>query len=79
MKAVFTGFLLKQLILHATVTQSERVSNDHCRNLLLKYYNNVVHVFYKTQEMWFSRSVSKDDGGKVVRCLHSHVVVVFCN
>ena len=36
-------------------------------------YNNVVHVLYKTQEMRFSRSVSKDDGGKVARCLHSHV------
>ena len=28
---------------------------------------------FSTQEMRFSRSVSKDDGGKVARCLHSHV------
>ena len=42
-------------------------------SILLKYYNNAVHVLYKTQEMRFSRSVSKDDGGKEARCLHSHV------
>ena len=71
MKAVFTGFLLKQVIMRVMVTQSERVSNNHCRNTL--YVNDAVHVFYKTQEMWFSRSVSKDNGGKVARCLHSHV------
>ena len=65
MKTVFSGFLLKQVI-------NQRVSKDH-RNVLLKYYNNAVHVLYKTQEMRFSCSVSKDDGGKVVRCLHSHV------
>ena len=73
MKTVFTGFLLKQVIVRVTVTQSERVSSDHCRNILLKYYNNAVHVLFKTQEMWFSCSVSKDDGGKVARCLHSNV------
>ena len=67
MKAVFTGFLLKQVIVCVMVMQSERVSNDHCRNILLKYYNNAIHVLYKTQEMWFSRSASKDDGGKVAR------------
>ena len=73
MKAVFTGFLLKQVIVRVTVTQSEQVSNDHCRNILLKYYNNAVYVLYKTQEMRFSRSASKDDGGKVARCLQSNV------
>ena len=31
------------------------------------------HEFCKTQELRFSRSVSKDDGGKVGRCLHSQV------
>ena len=35
-------------------------------------YSNV-HVLYKTRELRFSRSVSKDDGGKVARWLHSHV------
>ena len=72
MKAVFTGFLLKQVFVRVMVTQSA-VSNDHCRNILLKYYNNAVHVLHKTQEMRFLRSVSKDDGGKVARCLHFHV------
>ena len=32
-----------------------------------------VHVLYKTRELRFSRSVSKDDGGKVARWFHSHV------
>ena len=32
-----------------------------------------VHVLYKTPELRFSRSVSKYDGGKVARWLHSHV------
>ena len=32
-----------------------------------------VHVLYKTREVRFSRSVSKDDGGKVARWLHSLV------
>ena len=32
-----------------------------------------VHVFCKTQELRFSRTFSKDDGGKVARWLHSHV------
>ena len=86
MKVLFTGFPLKQAIVRVTVTQFERVSNDHCRNILLKYYNKAVHVLYKTQEMWFSRSASKNDGGKVARCLHSHVKwcilqssLLFCN
>ena len=35
-------------------------------------YSNV-HVLLKTQELRFSRSFSKDDGGKVARWLHSHV------
>ena len=35
-------------------------------------YSNV-HVLYKTRELRFSRSVSKDDGGTVARWLHSHV------
>ena len=35
-------------------------------------YSNV-HVLYKTRELRFSRFVSKDDGGKVARCLLSHV------
>ena len=35
-------------------------------------YSNV-HKFYKTQELRFSRSVSKYDGGKVGRWLHSHM------
>ena len=35
-------------------------------------YSNV-HVLYKTRKLRFSRSVSKDDGGKVNRWLHSHV------
>ena len=34
---------------------------------------SIVHVLYKTPELRFSHSVSKDDGGKVARCLHSHV------
>ena len=35
---------------------------------------------YKTPDLSFSRSVSKDDGRKVTRWLHSHVkVIVFCN
>ena len=50
-----------------------RHSNAVNRNILLKYYNNAVNVLYKTQEMTFSRSVSKDDGGKLARCLHSDV------
>ena len=29
-------------------------------------YSNI-HVLYKTQELRFSRSVSRDDGGKVAR------------
>ena len=32
-----------------------------------------VHVLNKTRELRFSRSVSKDDSGKVDRWLHSHV------
>ena len=32
-----------------------------------------IHVLYKTPELRFSRSVSKDDGEKVARWLHSHV------
>ena len=35
-------------------------------------YSNV-HVLCKTRELRFSRSVSKDDGVKVTRWLHSHV------
>ena len=35
-------------------------------------YSNV-YVLYKTRELRFSRSVSKDDGGKVTRWLHFHV------
>ena len=35
-------------------------------------YSNV-HVLDKTRELRFSRSVSKDDGGKVARWWHSHV------
>ena len=35
-------------------------------------YSNF-HVLYKTRELRFSRSVSKDDGGKVARRLHSHM------
>ena len=35
-------------------------------------YSNV-HVLYKTPELRFSRSVSKDDGGKMAKWLHSHV------
>ena len=35
-------------------------------------YSNV-HVLHKTRELRFSRSFSKDDGGKVARWLHSHV------
>ena len=35
-------------------------------------YSNV-RVLYKTRELRFSRSVSKDDGGKVARRLHSHM------
>ena len=35
-------------------------------------YSNV-HVLYKTPELRFLRSLSKDDGGKVARWLHSHV------
>ena len=35
-------------------------------------YSNV-HVLYKTRELMFSRSVSKDDGGKVARWLHFYV------
>ena len=36
-----------------------------------------VHVLYKTRELRFSRSVSKDDGGKVARWLHSHVQLLY--
>ena len=32
-----------------------------------------LYVLCKTRELRFSRSVSKDDGGKVARWLHSHV------
>ena len=35
-------------------------------------YSNV-HILYETRELRFSRSVSKDDGGKVARWLYSHV------
>ena len=35
-------------------------------------YSNV-HVLYKTWDLRFSRSVSKDDGGKVTWWLHFHV------
>ena len=35
-------------------------------------YSNA-HVLYKTPKLRFSRSVSKDDGGKVAWWLHSHV------
>ena len=35
-------------------------------------YSNV-HILYKTPELRLSRSVSKDDGGKVASWLHSHV------
>ena len=40
-----------------------------------------VHVFYKTRKLRFSRSVSKDDGEKVARCLVAfpRAVIVFCN
>ena len=31
------------------------------------------HILYKTRELRFSRSVSKDNGGKLARWLHSHV------
>ena len=36
-----------------------------------------VHVLYKTRELRFSRSVSKDDGGKVAMWLHSHVQLLY--
>ena len=36
------------------------------------FYSNV-HVLYKTRELRFSRSVSKDNSRKVARWLHSHV------
>ena len=32
-----------------------------------------IYVLFKAPELSFSRSVSKDDGGKVARWLHSHV------
>ena len=45
---------------------------ENLEALFLKQYSNV-HVLYKTPESRFSRCVSKDDGGKVARWLHSHV------
>ena len=36
-----------------------------------------VHVLYKTPELRFSRSVSKDDGGKVARWLYSHMKCLY--
>ena len=71
---------------HGNAIKFRTTTGYHCRNVLFKYYNNDVHVLYKTQEIMFSGSVSKDDGGKVARCLHSHVKwlysaikSVFCN
>ena len=71
---------------HGNAIKFRTTTGYHCRNVLFKYYNNDVHVLYKTQEIMFSGSVSKDEGGKVARCLHSHVKwlysaikSVFCN
>ena len=50
--------------LEALFLKQQENWNDSCAN---------VHVLYKTQEMRFSHSVSKDDEWKVVRWLHSHV------